>query len=69
MASPHVAGLAALIWAYNPNYTYADVVSSIKNGGDAIPALAGITTTGRAVDAMGSLRYINPPSGVAAVVQ
>lgn len=69
MASPHVAGLAALIWAYNPNYTYADVVSSIKNGGDAIPALAGITTTGRAVDAMGSLRHINPPTGAIAVVQ
>lgn len=69
MASPHVAGLAALIWSYNPGYTYNDVVSSVKNGGDAIPALAGITTTGRAVDAMGSLRYINPPSGVAAVVQ
>ncbi|MDH3562307.1 MAG: S8 family serine peptidase [Gammaproteobacteria bacterium] len=69
MASPHVAGLAALIWSYNPSYTYPDVVNSVKNGGEPIAALSGITTTGRAVNAMGSLRYINPPSGVAAVIQ
>ncbi len=69
MASPHVAGLAALIWAYNPGYTYSDVANSVKNGGESIVALAGRTTTGRAANAMGSLRYINPPSGVAAVIQ
>ena len=69
MASPHVAGLAALIWSYNPGYTYSDVVNSVKNGGESITALAGRTTTGRAANAMGSLRFINPPSGVAAVIQ
>ena len=68
-AAPHVVGLAAMIWAYNPDYTYLDVVASIKNGGDAVPALAGITTTGKAVDAMGSLRYINPPTGVTVSIQ
>ncbi len=68
-SAPHVVGLAAMIWAYNPDYTYLDVVASIKNGGDAVPALAGITTTGKAVDAMGSLRYINPPTGVTASIQ
>ena len=68
-AAPHVAGLAAMIWAYNPDYTYLDVVASIKNGGDAVPALAGKTSTGKAVDAMGSLRYIKPPTGVTASIQ
>lgn len=68
MATPYVAGVAALIWARNPDYTYGDVVNSVKNGGEAVAALAGRTTTGRAVNAMGSLRYINPPSGVAAVI-
>jgi subtilisin family serine protease len=68
-AAPHVAGLAAMIWAYNPDYIYLDVVASIKNGGDAVAALAGITTTGKAVDAMGSLRYINPPTGVTVSIQ
>lgn len=68
-AAPHVVGLVAMIWAYNPDYTYLDVAVSVKNGGDAVPALAGITTTGKAVDAMGSLRYINPPTGVTASIQ
>lgn len=69
MASPHVAGLAALVRAFNPNYTYTDTVNAIKNGGRTISALSGFTTTGKAVDALGSLAFINVPQGVAAVVQ
>ena len=68
MASPHVAGLAAMIKAYNPSYTYADIVSSVKFGGESVASLSGVTTTGRAVNAMGSLRYIQPPANVNASV-
>lgn len=64
MATPHVTGLAALLWAYNPDYTYQDVITAIKNGGEAVPGLANITTTGRAANAYGALRYISPPTGV-----
>jgi len=69
MASPEVAGLAAMLRAYNPQYTYADTVGAIKNGGRSVPALAGKTTTGKAVDVMSSLAYINPPTGLAATVR
>ena len=69
MAAPHVSGLAALLFAYNPNYGYLDVVESIKNGGTPVAALTTRTTTGRAVNAMGSLAYIRPPTGVAVVPQ
>jgi len=69
MATPMVAGLAAMLRAYNPQFTYADTVSAIKNAGRSVPALAGKTTTGRAVDAMSSLAYINPPAGLTATVQ
>lgn len=69
MASPHVAGLAALVRAFNPNYTFTDTVNAIKNGGRSVLDLTGITTTGKAVDALGSLAYINAPQGVTAVVQ
>jgi subtilisin family serine protease len=68
MASPHVAGLAALIRAFNPGYDYADTVEAIRQGGDSAPALAGITTTGRSVNAMGSLAFISTPQGVTATV-
>ena len=68
MATPEVAGVAALVWAHNPLYTYADVANAIKNGGRSLPTLSGKTTTGKAVDAMGSLAYINPPTGITVVV-
>ena len=66
MATPHVSGLVAMIRSLNPNYTYADVVNSVKLGGDSVTSLAGITTTGRAVDAFGSVRHINPPTNFGA---
>ena len=69
MASPEVAGLATMLRAFNPGFTYADVVNSIKNGGRATASLAGKTTTGNAIDVMHSLAYINAPTGLAATVQ
>jgi subtilisin family serine protease len=65
MASPEVAGLAAMLRAYHPRYTYADTVKAIKNGGRSVPSLAGKTTSGKAIDVMSSLAYINPPTGLA----
>lgn len=69
MATPEVAGVAALVWAHNPAYKYDDVVRAIKNGGRSVTALSGKTTTGKAVDAMGAISYINPPAGIAVTVQ
>jgi subtilisin family serine protease len=69
MAAPQVAGLAAMLRAFNPQYTYADTVSAIRNGGRSADALAGITATGNAADAMPSLAYINPPTGLTATMQ
>jgi subtilisin family serine protease len=68
MATPLVAGLATMLRAYNPQFTYVDVVNAIKNGGRSVSALSGITTTGKAIDVMGSLAYINPPAGLSASV-
>lgn len=69
MAAPHVAGLAALLKAYNPNFTYKDIIGSLKGGGVSQASLAGKTTTGKAVHALGALTYINAPTGVKAVKQ
>ncbi|OHD69140.1 MAG: hypothetical protein A2W19_06000 [Spirochaetes bacterium RBG_16_49_21] len=68
MAAPHVSGLAAILKAYNPDYTYADIIQSIKQGGDTESSLTTTTSTGKAVDSWGSLCYIQPPTGVAASV-
>jgi len=68
MATPEVAGLATMLRAYNPQYTYADVVNAIKKGGRSAASLSGKTTTGKAIDVMSSLSYINPPTGLMAIV-
>jgi subtilisin family serine protease len=69
MAAPEVAGLAAMLRTFHPRYSAVDVVEAIGRGGRAVPDLAGRTTTGRAIDVMGSLAYVRPPTGVTAEVR
>jgi thermitase len=69
MATPMVTGIAAMVRAYNPNYTYADTVAAIKDGGVAASALAGKTTSGNAANAMGALAYITTPTGMSIKIQ
>jgi hypothetical protein len=56
-----------MLFAYNPNYTYADVANSIKKGGVSVGALSSVTVTGKVANATNSLAYIAPPTGVALV--
>ncbi|MEI6092171.1 MAG: S8 family serine peptidase [bacterium] len=69
MATPYVTGLAAMLMAYNPSYTYAEVKNSILNGGRSVSSLSQKTVSGNSIDAWGSLTYINTPTGVTASVQ
>jgi serine protease len=58
MASPHVAGAAAVIWSLNPSYTNSQVSSALISG----------ATSNKIYDAMVSpnrLLYLAPVSGVA----
>jgi subtilisin family serine protease len=64
MATPHVAGLAAMLMAFQPAYTYADVIDSLMNGGTVVPGLAGKTISGTVVNAMGSLQSVRAPQNV-----
>ncbi|MGZ3731433.1 MAG: S8 family serine peptidase, partial [Bdellovibrionota bacterium] len=43
MASPHVTGAAALVWAAHPNYTAAQVKERLLNTGHPLPSLQGKT--------------------------
>lgn len=69
MATPHVAGIATMVRAFNPDYTYAQTVEAVKNSGEVVVGLSGISTTGRSANAMGAIAYITEPTGLAAVVQ
>lgn len=51
MATPHVAGVAALVLAASPSLTTAQVKSAILGNTDSLPSLAGKTITGGRLNA------------------
>jgi subtilisin family serine protease len=51
MASPHVAGVAALILAQYPNITLQRLRTALTYGGEAIPSMAGKGSTARRLNA------------------
>jgi subtilisin family serine protease len=55
MASPHVAGVAALLKAQNPSRDWRAIRNLILSGGDTTGALSGITVTGKRLNAFGSV--------------
>jgi subtilisin family serine protease len=46
MATPHVAGAAALLSAYNPSLSAASLKATLMNTVDVLPAFAGFNRTG-----------------------
>lgn len=68
MAAPHVTGLAALIRSYNPEFDVRDTIRALTIGGRAINSLHSTTKYGKAVDAVGSFRYLIPPEEIKIVV-
>ena len=51
MATPHVAGVAALIRAVSPDVPSSQMKNIILNAADDIPSMAGITVSGGRLNA------------------
>jgi len=67
MATPHVSGLAALVWSSNPGLSAAQVKDRIMDCVDRIPSLEGLIFTAGRINADNSVRNIPaPPSDFAA---
>jgi len=62
MAAPHVAGLASLLFGYNPSLTTADVKQLILDTGDSLASLSGKTVTGKRINAYNALNEAPSPS-------
>ena len=61
MATPHVAGVAALALAKNPTVSVAALKNALLAGGDPLPVLAGKAVSGRRLNAAGTLALISSP--------
>ena len=66
MATPMVAGIAALVKSQNPTYDSVDLKAAILDSGDAVSALETKVSSGSRANANNAVRYIQPPSGVTA---
>lgn len=64
MATPYVAGLAALVKGFNPDYTWQDVRDSVISGADEESGLTTAFNGGKVADAYGSIKYIKQPEGL-----
>lgn len=69
MATPHVAGLAALVKAHNPAFTATEVRAAIINTGTRIPGLSSYFQKGSVAHAPSALKYIPKPSAPVVAVQ
>jgi hypothetical protein len=62
MATPHVAGAAALALALKPGTGVAQLKSALLSSGDPDPALLGVTVSGRRLNVANLLKAIADPS-------
>jgi subtilisin-like proprotein convertase family protein len=58
MATPHVAGVAALAFAYRPFAQYPEVRNALLHGVDAKPSMAGVTVSGGRLNAFNTLNLL-----------
>ncbi len=61
MAAPHVVGVAALVWAGNPAFTYQQVIAKILANTDPLPAFAGRNVSGGRLNLAKALSGTPPP--------
>lgn len=64
MASPHVAGVAALVYAQNPTWTYQQVRQRIFSTVRPVASMSGVTVTGGVVNAYEAIRLSNTAPSV-----
>ncbi len=62
MAAPHVTGVAALAWSRAPDASPADIKAAILHGADPVASMAGITQSGRRLNAYNTLAI--DPTGI-----
>ncbi len=65
MATPHVAGAAALLWAHNPNLTVQQVKNLLLVNGDVQAALVNKSLSGRRLNVANSFQSLQEADSTA----
>lgn len=60
MASPHVAGVAGLIWSISPDLSIAEVKAILMDSGESLADLADTTVSGKRLNALNALNAADP---------
>lgn len=60
MATPHVTGAAALLWAINPSASYNLVKEALMSSVDVRPAWSDVTVSGGRLNASAAMLALNP---------
>ncbi|WP_213997513.1 S8 family serine peptidase [Arsukibacterium sp.] len=60
MASPHVAGAAALLWSINPEITPLEMKAILMDSGDELASLDGKTVSGKRLNLVNALADADP---------
>jgi subtilisin-like proprotein convertase family protein len=70
MATPHVAGVAALAWSFKPSATWNEIKDAILAGTDPLESLQGKVLTGGRLNAFNALRILagGVPNSIAGTV-
>ena len=68
MATPHVAGVAALAWAVDPEATVAEIRTALLQGTDTLGSLAGKCTTEGRLNALNTLELLSGDGPAAPVI-
>lgn len=68
MATPHVAGVAALAWSVAPNASVAEIKNALLGGVDRVSSLSGKVLTGGRLNAYNTLRMLNPAGPASPVI-
>jgi hypothetical protein len=61
-ASPVTAGLASLMWEYDPSMSYLQIRNLLISGGESLPALATTTISGKRINSYRSLALMTDPA-------
>jgi subtilisin family serine protease len=64
MATPHVAGVAALALAHDPDASVVDLRAALLDGADPLASLEGETVTGGRLNAFNALELVSPTATI-----